>query len=193
MTSNLSRLVIGTKPNPNCLIRSPERLDLSRCSPSATFSKSSDVARRSKSIAPYPVVFPCSLAFDRAIPEVGSFKTEGVTAKTSYGTLSAAFPTQVPPRPDLPMTQVIPRNLIRPPWTLEPSVTCQSTGQSSVSCPVFNLPSAITLQPTQLLTNCKVLPEAEDGRDILGFGSRAGQSQFEVSIDRQPPPTFVRP
>ena len=153
MTSNLSRLVIGTKPNPNRLIRSPEQLDLSRRSPSATFSKSSDVARRSKSIAPYLVVFPCSLAFDRAIPEVGSFKTEGVTAKTSYGTLSAAFPTQVPPRPDSPMTQVIPRNLIRPPWTLEPSVTCQS----SVSCPVFNLCSAATLQPTRLLTNGEVL------------------------------------
>ena len=147
MTSNLSRLVIGTKPNPNCLIRSPEQLDLSRkpyCRPSATFSKSSDVARRSKSIAPYLVVFPCSLAFDRAIPEVGSFKTEGVTAKTSYGTLSAAFPTQVPPRPNLPMTRVFPRNLIGPPWTSEPSVTCQS----SVSCPVFNLCSAVTLQPT---------------------------------------------
>ena len=110
MTSNLSRLVIGTKPNPNRLIRSPELLDLSRRSPSATFPKSSDMARRSKSIAPYLVVFPCSLAFDRAIPQVGSFKTEGVTAKTSYGTLSAAFPTQVPPRPDSPMTQVFPQS-----------------------------------------------------------------------------------
>ena len=157
---------------------------MSRRSPSAIFSKSPDMARRSKSIAPYLVVFPCSLAFDRAIPEVGSFKTEGVTAKTSYGTLSAAFRHKSPPRPDLPMTQVIPRNLIRPPWTLEPSVTCQSTGQSSVSCPVFNLPLAITPQPTQLLTNRKVLREAEDGRDILESGSRAGQSRFEVSIDR---------
>ena len=150
----------------------------------AILSKSSDMARRSKSIAPYLVVFPCSLAFDRAIPQVGSFKTEGVTAKTSYGTLSAAFPTQVPPRPDLPMTQLFPRNLIGPPWTSEPSMTCQSTCQSSVSCPVFNLPSAITLQPTQLSTNRKVLWEAEDGRDILESGSRAGQSRFEVSIDR---------
>ena len=166
---------------------------MSRRSPSATFSKSPDMARRSKSIAPYLVVFPCSLAFDRAIPEVGSFKTEGVTAKTSYGTLSAAFRHKSPPRPDLPMTQVIPRNLIRPPWTLEPSVTCQSTGQSSVSCPVFNLPSAITLQPTQLLTNGEVLPEAEGVRDILALEIRVGHSRCEVSIDQQPPPTFVRP
>ena len=159
----------------------------------AILSKSSDVARRSKSIAPYLVVFPCSLAFDRAIPQVGSFKTEGVTAKTSYGTLSAAFRTQVPPRPHLPMTRVFPRNLIGPPWTSEPSMTCQSTGQSSVSCPVFNLPSAITLQPTQLLTNRKVCPGAEGVRDILALEIRVGHSHCEVSIDRQPPPTFVRP
>ena len=162
---------------------------MSRHSPSATFPKSSDMARRSKSIAPYLVVFPCSLAFDRAIPQVGSFKTEGVTAKTSYGTLSAAFPTQVPPRPDLPVTQVFPRNLIGPPWTSEPSVTCQS----SVSCPVFNLPLAITLQPTQLLTNRKVRPGAEGVRDILVVKSCVVHSHREVSIDRQPPPTFVRP
>ena len=137
-----------TKPNPNRLIRSPERFDLSRNATAglAILSKSSDMARRSKSIAPYLVVFPCSLAFDRAIPEVGSFKTEGVTAKTSYGTPSAAFRTQVPPRPNLPMTRVFPRNLIGPPWTSEPSMTCQS----SVSCPVFNLCSAVTLQPTAI-------------------------------------------
>ena len=100
MTSNLSRLVIGTEPNPNCLIRSPERFDSSRkrnrC-PSAILSKSPDMARSPKSKAPYSIVFPCSLAFDRAIPEVDSFKTEGVTAKTSYGTLSAAFRHKSPP------------------------------------------------------------------------------------------------
>ena len=147
----------------------------------------------SLSVADWVGLFPCSIAFYWYQQRLGSFKTEGVTAKTSYGTLSAAFRHKSPLRPDLPMTQVIPRNLIRPSWTLEPSVTCQSTGQSSVSCPVFNLPSAITLQPTQLLTNGEVLPEAEGVRDILALEIRVGHSHREVSIDRQPPPTFVRP
>ena len=97
MTSNLSRLVIGTNPNPNRLIRSPERLDLSQNATAglAILSKSSDVARRSKSIAPYLVVFPCSLAFDRAIPEVGSFKTDRVMPLTGSDFTLYTFQPQV--------------------------------------------------------------------------------------------------